>query len=194
MIKKTTVLAGLAVAAIALVHPAIAAAGWTDKTTALTSSAAVSFAGNASFVGELGGVNCTTATATAQLTQGSAAHVTSFGANSRTEKCHTSGGLTFCDLHTVTAESLNWSAHTNTENVPISGVNVRDTFTGAFCPYHEIRLKGTVTATPDNPHAMKSVTLSGTLEASNATTGAYIQNVTAGGTMVVTPSGTYGIT
>jgi hypothetical protein len=194
MLKKTMLMASMAVAAIAFALPAVASANWTHNTNAIASPINLSFSGTASFVGELGGVSCSESTATAEATVGTKAHVKSFGADNPTTKCKASGGLAFCTVQTVEATGLPWEAHTNTSAITVTTVHIDNTFSGAFCPYHIITLYGDVAVTPDNPHKAKTGTISGTLKAYNGTSNAFIQNVTASGTLNVTPSETYGIT
>jgi hypothetical protein len=191
MLKKTTVLAAMAAIAMFAI-PSLASAAWTDATAEVEANAAVSFAGKASFVGELGGISCTSSTASATLTPGTTGDVTAFGATP--SSCKGSGGLAFCTVVSVTSTNLPWTAHTNGSTIAITGVHIDNTYSGAFCPYHEITLQGEVTATPDNLHAATKGTVGGSLKAYNNTTGAFIQNVTASGELSVTPSGTYGIT
>jgi hypothetical protein len=193
MFKKTTLMAGLAISALALALPAGASAEWTDKGAKLVKNEAVAFAGNTSFVSNFGGINCTETTATGVLEPGINGKITSFAAINQTTKCDASGGLAFCTTHSVTPTNINWAIQTNTASITISGMHVDTTFTGAFCPYHEITLKGNVGALPNNLTAVGSVALFGAVEVVNSTTGAAIGQAQMGGTWNVTPAGTYGI-
>ena len=190
MLKRTMLLASFAVAAMAF--PAMASAAWTDNTVAIGANANVTFAGNAAFVGALGGTSCKEAEAAGTLEPGTNGKITKF--QPKVSSCSTSGGLAGCTVTSVTSEKLPWNANTNTEHILIEAVWIVTTYHGAFCPYHEIRLTGNVTIDVTNPHAGTAGHITGTLHATNNTTGANIQNVTASGTQTITPSGTYGIT
>ena len=184
----------MAVAAMAFVIPSIASAQWTDGTNAIPGSINVVFHGPASFTSTIGGVSCTESTSEGSAEPGTTGTILAFAAAG----CTTSGGLAGCTVTTVKADTLPWTVHIKeTKDVEITGVNITNTFHGAFCPYHEITLFGNVTATPHNSHAIDTITLgngAGGLEAFNSTTGATIAPITAAGTQTVTPANTYGIT
>jgi hypothetical protein len=194
MVRKVSfmVVAALAVSALSL--PSGALADWTDGTVNVGVERTITVAGSIGFSGALGGGTCTEADGTGTLTPGTTGDFVSYQITNPTTTCKGSGGLVFCTGQSGTATGLPWTAHTNGATMTITGVHIDLTFTGAFCPYHEITLKGSTAVTPNNLHAATSGTISGTLEAFNGTTGAFIQNVSGTGSGTITPSGTYGIT
>ena len=207
MRKKMMILATMAASLVAFAAPSMANATgvWTDGTVPVEGEEEITFSGTAAFTG-IGGVSCASHSSTT-LTEGSTGDVDTFTV-ANPAGCTTSGALAGCTVTSVestytkhTVEGVTtptpWIAHTTTDAITITHVHIDNTLHGAFCPYHEITLTGDVIATPNNKHAASSVTLSntaGALKAYNGTTGAEIGNVTASGTLNVSPAGTYGIT
>ena len=192
MFKRTIALAGALAIASALSLPAISAANWTDGTVNVGENAAITTSGNLSFVGGLGGTTCKEAVGKGTLEPGTTATISE--SVTTVSSCTTSGGLAGCKVTSVTSTNLPWTAHTNGTTLTTTAVHFDMTYHGAFCPYHELTLKGDTTITPSNSHAAGEGTAGGTVGAYNGTTGAFIQNVTGSGAGNVTPAGTYGLT
>ena len=192
MLQKLLVLAGIPVVASAMCFPAVTAANWTDSTVAVGSNAPIATTGTLGFVGGFGGILCDEASGEGFIEPGTTGTVTSNKIVSAS--CTSSGGLGGCKVTTTAPTGLPWAVHNTTSTVTTTGVNVDMTLHGAFCPYHEIGLKGSTTLTPSNSHAAGAGTIGGTVGAYNGTTGALIQNVTGSGEGSITPSGTYGLT
>ena len=193
MLRKAMLLGCSAVASVAMLVPGGASAEWKEKGKKLTANAAVSFSGNTAFVGEIGGINCTESFATAVLEPGINGKITSFGATNNTTKCTASGVLAACSVHSVTATNLNWAIGTTTASISIIDMHFDTTLTGLFCPYHELTLRGSVGATPNNLTEVSKVELFGNVSLRNTKGGAVIGNVQVQGTWAIAPAGVYGV-
>ena len=192
MFKRALVLGSALAAVSALAFPALSSANWTDGTVNIESEKNISTAGNLGFSGSFGGVICSEATGTGVLEPGTTGRITSSVATIST--CTTSGGLAGCKVTSVTPTGLPWIAHTNGSTITTTDVHLDITLHGAFCPYHEITLKGATTITPNNTHAAGTGSAGGTVPAYNGTTGALIGNVNGTGNGNITPAETYGLT
>jgi hypothetical protein len=156
--------------------------------------------GQSRYQGGLGGIECSIQAHIVVEPGTTTAKADQFGlSGTPTEKCNGLGGLAFCQVHAVAYSSLPLTLHI-TQAVPptltITTGHVQYTTTGGFCPVSNVTLTtGTVTGTPDNVNAMKTVTLSGSVSADSTTGGGSVdsESVSIGGTLKVTPEGIYGI-
>jgi hypothetical protein len=198
MFKSTTLMAGVAVVAIALAVPTVASAQWTDGTAPVEGNPGISFAGSFAFTGSFGGTSCQQATTAAQITGGQIfAHTNSFAVDNPTG-CTGQGQLAFCQLHAVTFEQTQpspWTMYTSAPAIEITTPTLQYHYTGAFCPILTLQLEAagiTLTFAEGEQHAIKQGQLSGTLTGTSG--GKNLGNATVSGTWSVTPSGTYGLT
>jgi hypothetical protein len=156
MIKKTMLMAGLAMAATALTWPAGASATWGEKTVAIT--------GPFGLHSNIGGFTCNETHWTLTMTADTTGHVTSFSVTNPTTQCTGHGGLAFCQLHSAAPSNLSWPIDKVGHDVTITNTTIQTTNTGAFCPYHEYRLEGSMTLSPvagSNPAAVTTMTFNG---------------------------------
>jgi lipopolysaccharide export system protein LptA len=155
--------------------------------------------GASRYQSELGGVECTVQVDVTLEPGTTTAKASQFGVKESTKECKGSGALAFCQVHGITYSGLPLTLHiteTTPPTIAITTGDVQYTTTGGFCPVSTITLTaGTVTATADNPNAMKTVTMSGSLTADSTTSGGTVDKNTAtvSGDLKVTPEGIYGI-
>jgi hypothetical protein len=193
MIKRATLFAAAALAAIAVTAPASSVASWDHAGVPLVKPVNVGFTGLVNFNSVLGGISCPNGFANVTLEPGTTGKVTAFGVNSPIPTCTTSGVLANCKVKEggTTSEGLPWVVHTNTATISITTVKMTihlENADGEPCMPSSLTIgPGTVTATPDNKNSVSKVTLSGTLPSSLGF------NVTVGGSLNAIPSGTYGI-
>jgi hypothetical protein len=155
MLKKTLLLASMAVAVVTLAVPAGASATWGEKTVSIT--------GPFGFHSNIGGITCNETHWTATLTANTTGHVTGFSITNATPQCTAHGGLAFCIVHSAIPLSLNWPIDKTGHDLTITDLTLQSTLTGVFCPYHEVRLEGDATLTPvagSNPAAVTTGTFS----------------------------------
>lgn len=203
MFRKRMILAGVVAAVAVAAVPAVAMGQWTHQTTSITQEKNITLTGTFSTSSAIGGFGCSTGDMGVTLTPGTTGTVNTFESGGT---CNYNGGLAGCVVTTVQGTKLPWTVHSNTSTIDIKGVEIFTTVHGAFCPYHDLRVKGTLRATPDNLHAMTEVSLSATATASgpphvpgglefyNGTTGAPLASIVIGDTHTISPSGTFGMT
>jgi hypothetical protein len=199
-IKKMMVLAAMALAAVALAIPAGASA-WYDAGVEVTSNKVITATGSAKFEGEIGSVNCTKGvdaegTLFASSDNG---QITKFEVTSPETNCDVEGGLktlgctSLSSAIATTPGTTPWPVDgiTASDDATVTNVVIDNTLTGGvFCP-KTFTLEGSTTMSFDNPKAIKTITLGGTLLLTSSVGN---QNVNVTGTLAVTPSGTYGLT
>jgi len=193
MLKKMMLLAVAAAAVLAVAAPA-ASANWTHSGAELKTNANVTFSGETSFAGELGTVTCKQSTAAATLTASSShGTVQSFTVDSPTTNCEV-GGVVGALCGTTSLESAHLEAGNvptltaSSTNIVIDNVKLINVFGSEGSPCLELDLVGNVTATPNNPASISSVSLSGTLEDTTLEA-----QVAVSGSLAANPAGTYGI-
>ncbi len=197
MFKKPVVL--IALLAAVFVVPVPATASWQFEEAPIPGQT-FEVHGQSRFQGLVGGIECTVQAHVALEPGTTTAKAGQFEVKGlSTEKCKGLGGMGGCQVHGVTYSALPLTLHT-TETTPatlaITTGNVEYTTTGLFCPFASATVTaGTVTATPDNPNAMKTVTLSGSLTGDLTTKSEVVDKeaVTLAGDLKVTPEGIYGI-
>lgn len=172
MFKKFTLVASMALAALAFAIPVSAAsANWTTEGSEELVKNTMELRGWAEFVNTStgAGIRCNDVDASITLKEGTTeGSVAKFIATNPETECEGTGPLAPCTVTNVTALMQPWSAVTTGAVVDISGVVIRNTLTGPEgCP-EEITIgpalpTDIVTATPDEPTAIGSVTLGGTL-------------------------------
>lgn len=195
MFKNMMTLIGAVATVAALTVPTAASADWSAGTSNVEVGVTVPWVGSIGFTSGIGGMSCTAVDSEWYLEPGTTGQVTSFQVT--VPSCKATSGIVGCTITTATPTGMPWTMHTSGTAVEITGVEIDYTFHGAFCPYHEIRSAGTLTATPESPHAMTKVTLSnvaGAFEVYNNTSGATVSSSSALGTLVIPPTGPYGIT
>jgi hypothetical protein len=179
MLKKMTVLAMAVGVVAALALPATASATWKQgHETPLAANETINFTGNAAFTSSLGGVTCQVTSETQFIAGQTSGEVETFDVHPQDEttNCKGTGGLSPCQVHDVTPQTgLNWGFHTTQtagppvtqhNTVQITTQSLQSTLTGAFCLVKHINLTpGSVTATPNQPTTVTSLTLSGGLKA-----------------------------
>jgi hypothetical protein len=82
---------------------------------------------------------------------------------SETDNCKGTGGLAFCQVHTLVPQLPNWVLHTTTTDITVTLTDITYDTTGAFCPHKQI----TTTAapfklTPNQPETFSSFQGNGT--------------------------------
>ena len=188
MFKKGMYLGNMAVVALALMAPGIAAAEWTHGGAGLKSSTKVSLAGTQAFTSSIGGASCTKVSEEVTLIPGNEGE----GSMSvEPSSCTTSGGLAGCKITSVTPtlQPYNWS--TNGTTVTLNGRRFDVTMHGAFCPFHVITVEGSFCYAPDASGTFGPFTIIGNHTVNNGTTGAFIANATLSGKMNASPNETY---
>jgi hypothetical protein len=196
MLKRMTVLAMAVGMLAALALPSAASAAWGHNGADITQDVDVELTGQARFQSQLGGVECqvkSTVTFFAGQTTG-AADTFVPEPTSDTTNCKGLGGLAFCQIHGVSPTQLPWTIHTaGADTISVTSGEIHSSATGGFCPVSSLTItSGTVTAQVDNPTAVSTATLSGTLVTH---VGGSAQNSTISGTLHVVGgnAGTYEI-
>lgn len=167
------------IAAVALISPVSAQAqlsDWTDEGLPVAAEAEVPLVGGFSYSG---GISCPELSATLVLDPGSTGGVTSYSVTPG--NCVITGtwkSLGCTALTGLTSESLPWTVHNTTNQITVTGAKTTFHFSGgAFCPKKVVLSGDGMTLTPDNPSAISSLAMGGTLSSSLGT------NVTVGGTL-----------
>jgi hypothetical protein len=175
MFKKAMALALASVLVGALALPASAAANvWKDHSQAIQENRQIQLTGQTQWTGSMGNIGCqvtTTLTMTAGSSTGTVTQYvvdTDEAGSTVTSKCTASGGLAFCQLHSLEATELPWVAHNETQRVQITSGDISYTLTGAFCPAQKATMTPSnpanshfITWIPNNPHTITSFTESG---------------------------------
>ncbi|HEX5928939.1 MAG TPA: hypothetical protein VFY48_06065 [Solirubrobacterales bacterium] len=193
MFRKVLFLSSLL--AISLMAPVTATASWQFEEEPIPGQT-FEFHGKTGFQSGTGSIECTVR-AHATLEPGTTtAKAGQFEVDGLpTEACKAIGGLAFCQVHGVSYAGLPLTLHVTEATPPTLSITTGDvqyTTTGGFCPTATATLTAaTVTATPDNVDAMKTVALSGstTLHVASGPWGGS-QLI---GDLKVTPEGIYGI-
>jgi hypothetical protein len=186
MIKKMMLLAGMALALVAVAAPASASANWLHGGNPITTDQTVEFSGPARFFTALGGAEATIHVHATLKAGTTTAVINKFEATN----CKGTGGLagTTC---TTTAKGLPWTAHVTPSNqIEITDVELHNLYWAgphSGGPVATTTLIGDITATPDDAEAISSVSLS----SSNATANG--NPAVVEGTLGVSPAGTYGL-
>lgn len=179
--------------------PSSAAANWQFEEVPISGDT-FELHGQTRHQGGLGGIECTVNVHVVLEAGTTTAKADQFGLTGLpTEKCKGLGGFVFCQIHEAAYSALPLTVHITETNPPVLTITTGDvqyTTTGGFCPISKVTLTGgTVTATPDNVNAMKTVELSGSLTSHITTGGSTVdqESVTISGSLKVTPEGIYGI-
>ncbi len=201
MFKKMTVLAMAVGIVAAFALPASASAEWKHKGQPLQENKTLSLTGKVKKqAGATGGYECEITTSWI-LKPGTTGTVEKWeidpdGGGTPTNECQGSGALAACQFHNSVTEGLPWELHTTAgppAQITITTAATTITSTGGFCPFQQIiTTPGTIHATPDDPNAMKTVTLSGSVPGHIG--GSQVQTLYSGTLHVEPPdAGTYGI-
>jgi hypothetical protein len=179
MLKKTIMLAmAVAIAAAFAVPAAATASNWKDHSQILQANKQIQLTGGAKFTsGAVGNITCETTskiTLNANSTTGTVdefiVDVDQVG-STVTQKCVAGGFLAGCQVHKSQALNLPWTIHNETQRVEITNGNITVEMTGGFCPGKVATVtpanaaqSHTLTATPNQPHTVTTLTLGGELE------------------------------
>jgi len=178
MLKKIIMLATAAAVVAALVVPAAASAGlWKHHAQTLGTDAQLQLTGNTKTSGGPGSIDCQV-TVQLTLTAGSSTgNITQFipdldeAGSTVTSKCKAGGFLVACQVHLSEATELPWVVHNETQRLEITSGDIHLGITGGFCPAQagtvtpvNASKEHTVTATPNQPKTVSSLSLSGSVE------------------------------
>lgn len=191
--KKLTLLAVLAAASV-LALPTSASAIWTHNHNHLVGNAQIHAVGNFGFNGPSGGIKCTEATLTMQLTGGTTTgNITQLNPNLLT--CHTTGGIAHCKIDGVDVELLPYVVHITGTDIQPTNVKKQFTLSGFLCPDLTISGNGMTITAEENGVEQFHTTIQG-LRIEGQCAASWGGNVTATGTFTLTPSSshTYGFT
>lgn len=170
MLRRTTVLAIALGIVASLVVPGIASATWKHHMQAIQQNVTLGFTGQARFKGALGGLECQVTSRVKFLQGQTTGEVETFvpDPTSATANCEGLEGLAFCEVHNVAPSGLNWLIHTRTgpDRAEVTFGNITAQTTGAFCPIsHALVTAGIVSANPNQPNTVSSVSLVGAAQA-----------------------------
>lgn len=186
MIKKMLLLASMALAAVAFAVPASASANWTANQAPLTENAVVEFSGPASF--QIPGTAGAEATIHAEI-ELKAGSTTGTVLSFTDTSCK--GTLGFAGLTcTGTARNLPWHVEVNGPDLVINDIDLLTHYyigSHSETPVRQSVLAGDIIATPDDPEAIGTVTLS---ESENTTASGVPAVVD--GDLAASPEGVYG--
>ncbi|HWM63895.1 MAG TPA: hypothetical protein VNP96_07905 [Solirubrobacterales bacterium] len=189
-LKRIMLVASMALALVAVAAPASASANWLKHHKPITQNEHIEVEGVLGFaIPGVASYRCEidiTATLFAGTTTG---EIDTFDIT--TNKCVGEGGLQACTLKGDHTFDLPWEMHVETNeagepDITITDVTITNTYNDNTpnCPVHDSTvIFPAVTATPDNPTTMSTLTVSGT--------GA--GGIQAFGTASVTPKATFGI-
>ncbi|MBK5218513.1 MAG: hypothetical protein JJE35_01820 [Thermoleophilia bacterium] len=188
MFKKMMLLAGMALAVVAVAGPASASASWLNDHKAIEADETVTASGPAAFA--IPGVAGASAKihVNLEMTAGkTTGEITSFSAT----ECLGTGGFTGLTC-TTEPRNLPWTVHITAENtIEITDVELHNEYyLGAHIPANTKAttiLVGDILATPDNAQTMSTLTLSNINATANGNA------VTVTGDQTLSPAGTYGI-
>jgi hypothetical protein len=161
--KKLMICAALAaIAATAL--PATALAVWTDNHSDIPANTNPQIHGEGTgfaFQSIVGGITCTTVTATIQLTGGqTTGHLNQYSVNNPQSQCHTEGGVIgHCTVTSIQAIGLPWTAHTsNKTGIRVTGVHYSKDLHGFLCPDVTLELVPTEQQQQQKPYDYIEIT------------------------------------
>jgi hypothetical protein len=186
MFKKMMLLAGMALALVAVAAPASASANWLHGGNPIATDQTVSFSGPMRFFTAQAGLEATIHMHATLKAGTTTAVINKFEATG----CKGTGALlgTTC---TKTAVGLPWTAHVTPSNaIEITDVELHYLYWAgphSGAPVATSVIVGDITATPDDAEAISSVSLS----SSNATANG--NPAVVEGTLGVSPAGTYGL-
>lgn len=190
MIRKITMLVGMAVAASAFSASPAAAVEWGHGEAPLGSSATVEFSGSQTYNSGVGGITCSEVKETAKLIPSSEGEGTALGAT--LSSCKGNGGLAGCTITLFQPTVLPFAMNPlGKGTIGVTGKEFDVTLHGAFCPYHTIKVKGEFCYTLTKTGKLGPFSVSGSAQFYNGTTGALIGNATPSGSMNTTPNETY---
>lgn len=179
--------------AMLLCLPAAASATWMHKGEGeLTEDAEVTLSGEVTLTTSVGNVVCPTGIDATLSKESSAGTVDSYTV-AEPSACTLTGSLgAICGEHGLTGveKTGSWGFTAETTDIKLSSIDLHFKFAGCFIP--AFRLKGTATASVDKKYAIGTVTLSGSQTIYN-TLEEEVGSGALGGSLSVSPSGTYGI-
>jgi hypothetical protein len=160
MLRKSVLLAGMALLATVLAVPASASAyEWLHEGNPLEGEAEIELAGTFNVPGLF---DCPAAKVEI-IAEEDNGTVTSFAVEDATKKCKTTGGyaLIGCKVKEVIPDDLPWKVEVNALSIAWKGVKITHKLEECLFPY--ISIEGEIQATPDFSEAFSTVSLSGSM-------------------------------